>query len=376
MKLHPPRIVLASFILLTAGCSAAEGDTTGAGGNAATGGSGGSILGATGGATGAGGSAAGAGGGTSASGGSTNGSTGSCTSFANGSGTTQPCYVGDDGKGYCIADDGGTVQLAGMPGTVVNVTGQNFTAAACAVNDAGAVYCAQYAQVGEGAPFVVSGATQVSGSLNGQCALVGSGIQCTGVDVATPVLPSGTPVSLACYYHGCCALSGAGDMYCWGDTTAIGGTTVDVRAVPLPAGKKAIAMGPGQDHICALLDGGQVQCWGKDWNKQLGGLGESTTTGQTLAASGAVGVAAGQFHTCIAFADGHVECVSTGQSEGAGLDAGALTAVTGVDSAVAITAGKHYTCALNADRTVKCWGRIGGGTTPVTVDGPKVAACD
>lgn len=366
--------------LVALACSASGGDDGG------TGGSGGGVDTGVGGSA-TGGSVATSGGASGDSGGSSSGgldgsggvdgggSEGFCATFANGSGTTQPCYVGEDGKAYCIADDGSTTALSGLPGTAINATGQNFTTAACAVNDQGAVHCGQYAQVGTGTAFVASGATQVSGSLNGQCALAGSTITCAGVDVASPTLPSGTPVQLACYYHGCCALSDAGEMYCWGDTTAIGGTSTDVRAVNLPDGKKAIGMGPGQDHICALLEGGQVQCWGKDWNKQLGGLGENSDAGQTLAASGAIGVAAGQFHTCIAYEDGHVECISTGQSEGAGLDMGTFTAVSNVTSAVAITAGKHYTCALESDRTVKCWGRIGGGTTPVTVTGPKVAAC-
>ena len=41
-----------------------------------------------------------------------------------------------------------------------------------------------------------------------------------------------------------------------------------------------------------LLEGGQVHCWGADWNKQLNGLGENKTTGQTLVASSAIAVAA------------------------------------------------------------------------------------
>lgn len=302
---------------------------------------------------------------------------GYCRSFANGSGTTQPCYVGDDNKAYCIADDGSTTALSSLPGNAVNVTGQNFTTAACAVNDAGAVYCGQYPQLGTGEPFVASGALQVSGSLQGQCALTTTGITCSGVTVDAPTLPANSPTQITCYYNGCCALSDAGEMYCWGDTSAIGGMAGDgVRAVPLPAGKKAIGMGPGQDHICALLEGGQVQCWGADWNKQLGGLGENKTTGVTLVASGATAVAAGQFHTCVAFEDGHVECVSGAQTEGAGLDLGTLTAVSGVSDAIALSAGKHYTCALTTSGTIQCWGRIGGGSTPITVTGPAAAPCE
>lgn len=303
---------------------------------------------------------------------------GYCRAFANGSGTTQPCYVGNDDVAYCIKDDGSTTALSGLPGAAVNVTGQNFTEAACAVNDVGAVYCGQYANLGADPAWIEDGATQVSGSLNGQCALVAGGIQCSGVTVDNPTLPSGTPTQIACYYHGCCALNDAGQMFCWGDTQMFGGTAESPVMQPtVPDGKKVLQLGPGQDHGCALLEGGQVQCWGADWNSQLGGLGENKTTGQTLAPSGAIAVASGQFHTCIAYDDGTVQCTSLGQTEGAGLDAGSLTEVSGVTGAIALSAGKHYTCALIDDGSIQCWGRIGGGTTtPIQVSGPPAAPCD
>lgn len=338
------------------------GDMLGTGG-VGDGGTGGATGGATGGVTG--GETGGTDPGTGAS--------GFCKSFANGSGSTQPCYVGNDGVAYCIADDGTTTALSALPGTAVNATGQNFTTAACAVNDAGAIYCGQY---GSMSSVVASGATQVSGSLTGWCALVDGAVKCSGVDGGDAPAVPGTVNQLGCFYHGCCAATTEGKMYCWGDTAALGTPGSAVKEVALPAGKKAIQLGPGQDHICVLLDGGQVQCWGQDWNKQLGGLGESTTTGQTLAASGAIAVVGGQFHTCIAYDDGTVQCSSGGQSEGAGLDAGMLSPVTGITSAVALSAGKHYTCALLSEGDIKCWGRIGGGATPIDVTGPPAAACN
>lgn len=297
---------------------------------------------------------------------------GQCSSFANGSGTTQPCYLGVDGGAYCIADDGSTSMLSGGFGTVVNVTGKNFSTEACVVDDSGAVYCGQYAAMN---PWIESGATQVSGAQVGQCALLAGGIQCQGMQPENPILPAGTPTELTCFYDGCCAATDEGRMFCWGDPSPIGGSSGQVVEVPLPSGKKLVQMGPGQDHICALLDDTSVQCWGEDWNAQLGGLGSNTTTGVTLVASGAVSVTAGQFHTCVAFLDGSVQCVSSAQSEGAGLDQGSLTAVSGIDNAVALNSGKHYTCALLATSQIKCWGRIGGSSTPIIVDGPQVAAC-
>lgn len=335
-------------------------------GGSPDGNSGGAVVGSGGAVEGSGGAVPGTGGSPGVA------NPGNCRSFSNGSGTTQPCYVGDDGAAYCIADDGSTTALTGISGTVENATGQNFTTAACVVTDAGAVYCGQYGNLTQ---WIASGATKVSGALTGQCALVDDTVQCSMVDVDAPM--TGAPVTdVACFYHGCCASTEPGKMYCWGDTKAIGGTTTEVREVPAPEGKKVLQMGPGQDHICAVFEGGQVQCWGQDWNAQLGGLGSNTTTGQTLVQSGAIAVSSGQFHTCIAFQDGHVECTSTSQSEGAGLDMGALTRVSGIETAIALSAGKHYNCALLEDHSIRCWGRIGGGATPISVVGPKAGACE
>ena len=355
------------------GGDAAGGAATGgaASGGAATGGS------ASGGDVGAGGS-----GGQDATGGSSSGGSGAgtsspfCKSFDNGSGTTQPCYVGNDGAAHCIADDGSTTTLSEVSGSVINSSGKNFSTEACAVDAAGAVFCGQYGSMTE---WLSSGASQVSGSLTGQCALVNGGVTCSGVEgPESPSIP-GTVDQIRCFYHGCCAGTDEGKMYCWGDTAAVGGSGTDPVEIPLPDGKKLVQLGPGQDHLCALVEGGQVQCWGQDWNAQIGGTTNSsgnTTTGETLVASGAVAVAAGQFHTCVALSDGTVECVSASQSEGAGLDMGTLTLVSGVSSAVALSAGKHYTCALLADSSIQCWGRIGGGTTPIVVSGPPAASCD
>ncbi|WP_437811492.1 RCC1 domain-containing protein [Sorangium sp. So ce1078] len=264
---------------------------------------------------------------------------------------------------------------------VVQVSGKGFTEEACVVLGTGAVHCGRHTMISR-TPVVASGATMVSGGLNHACALVGGAVKCWGGDVPADVSFSGeAAVQVACYYHGCCAVTDAGKLYCWGEnnggmhgTGTSGGTGGPVSPRTVPG--KALYAGPGQDHMCAVFEGGKVQCWGQDWNRQLGGLGASSDPGVTLVESGAVAVVGGQFHTCVLLSSGQVQCSSLGQSEGAGLDMGQLTAVAGISNATALSAGKHYSCARLADATVKCWGAISHGATPAAISGLTTRDCD
>ncbi|WP_434043771.1 MULTISPECIES: RCC1 domain-containing protein [Sorangium] len=264
---------------------------------------------------------------------------------------------------------------------VVQVTGKGFTEEACVLLDTGAVHCGRHATISR-TPTVSAGATMVSGGLNHACAIVGNAVTCWGGDLPANVAFGGeAPVQVACYYHGCCAVTDAAKLYCWGENNGgmhgIGtssGTGGPVSPTTVPG--RALYVGPGQDHMCAVFEGGKVQCWGQDWNKQLGGLGASSDPGVTLVDSGAIAVVGGQFHTCVLLATGQVQCSSGGQSEGAGLDMGRLAPVAGISTAVALSAGKHYSCARLADASVQCWGAISHSATPATISGLRTRDCD
>jgi len=303
-----------------------------------------------------------------------------CLGLNNGSGTTVPCATTSDGRAVCF-DDPTPVPVTYAGGEEVTgvhqITGQNFYTASCVVLDSGAVHCGANSSI-DTTPVIDAGATMVSGRLDGACALVGGDVQCwSGADSLVTVSLPEPATQVACYYHGCCAVTVSGELACWGDTAAFGAGMSSEASPVTPNGivEPVAYAGPGQDHLCVVLDSGRVQCWGQDWNAQLGGNGADTDTGVTLVESGARAVVGGQFHTCVLLESGQVQCSSSSQSEGAGLDMGMLATVPGIDSAVALSAGKHYTCALLADDTVECWGAVSGGATPVAIEGLVTSGC-
>jgi hypothetical protein len=150
-----------------------------------------------------------------------------------------------------------------------------------------------------------------------------------------------------------------------------------------------LSIGPTATHTCALVQDGQIACWGYNFYGQLGNgtkTRDSTTPIAVPGLGGVTAVATGQFHTC-ALADG-VECWGyNGDGElGNGTTIGSSTpvVVSGVGSFVgAIAAGSNHTCAWGIIG-VACWGsnfygQLGNGTTtnsstPAVISGLSVTA--
>ena len=149
----------------------------------------------------------------------------------------------------------------------------------------------------------------------------------------------------------------------------------------------------GSEHNCAILDDGNMTCWGANTFGQLG-TGDTTSSTSPVAVSfvnpsGAVtlfpvSVSSSQYHTCSVLSDGSVQC--WGNNAYGQLGDGTNTShpsPTGVDlgenhSAVMIGVGKTHTCAILDDASVSCWGynnhgQLGDGTNtqrnaPTNVD--------
>ena len=182
-----------------------------------------------------------------------------------------------------------------------------------------------------------------------------------------------------------CALLVDRSVKCWGfrfATRSFGSSAVDV-----PGFANTIALSVGQSFACAVRAGGTIRCAGYNASGELG-HGDTAKHATPVGVRGinnATAISAGVNHACALLADKTVECWGKNSSGelGNGRDSKPVLVpvpVRGVTDALGISAGNGHTCALLANRTVKCWGnnttgQLGTGSVssysldPVSVGG-------
>ncbi|MDQ6804295.1 MAG: hypothetical protein M3065_04880 [Actinomycetota bacterium] len=263
----------------------------------------------------------------------------------------------------------------------------------CALMDDGSVYCWGYGaagRLGYGNTNNV-GDTQTPGSVGPVD--FGSGHTATAIAAGgahtCAILDDG---SVRCWGYGATGQLGYGNPSNVGDG-APDPSVASVGAVDLGPGRTAKAISAGAAHTCAILDNGDVRCWGFGGFGQLG-YGGTANVGdkQTPGSKGpvnlgpgrtAVAIAAGSQHTCVVLDDGSVRCwgynglgqlgygnttnVGNGSLNPSVASAGPVDLGPG-RTALAIAGGQLHTCALLDDGTVRCWGfgnngRLGYGNT-------------
>lgn len=176
-----------------------------------------------------------------------------------------------------------------------------------------------------------------------------------------------------------CALTAAGEAYCWGyahfgqvgDGVARDSTRL---AVLVAGGHHFEQISAGTSHTCAVDADAQAWCWGADLEGRLG-LGEvrsspvpAPVTGDPTSEDPArrerlrwSAIEAGVSHTCGITVDGEVYC--WGQNMYGQLGAGderdsavpRHAPLPGV--AIDVAVGEHHTCAVTDDGAAYCWGR-------------------
>jgi alpha-tubulin suppressor-like RCC1 family protein len=181
--------------------------------------------------------------------------------------------------------------------------------------------------------------------------------------------------------HTCAAQSG-GTLECWGGNNAgqlgLGsGVWEQTTPLPVPDVSDVVAVTAGGYHTCALLVGGDVDCWGNDTFGELGdGGGGRFAPVRVVGLHGATAVSAGFYHTCALLIGGDVDCWgenSHGQL-GDGTQANRSTPVPayGIQHATAVSAGYDYTCAVLAGGAVECWGgEYGNIEVPLVPSSPN-----
>ena len=191
-------------------------------------------------------------------------------------------------------------------------------------------------------------------------------------------------VAVSAGWEHTCAVHATGEVSCWGDDTngELGNGEI-VDQVPLPVKAEGItdatAVTTGLWHTCALRSSGEVSCWGRNHDGQLG-IGEtgddvavSTVPVPVLDITDAVAVSAGGEHTCAVHATGEVSCwgdnfggeLGNGQ-DGNEFDSAAPVRVAGITDAIDVATGEWHTCVLRESGNMSCWGdntygQLGGG---------------
>jgi alpha-tubulin suppressor-like RCC1 family protein len=190
-------------------------------------------------------------------------------------------------------------------------------------------------------------------------------------------------------FHNCVVTSKMG-VDCWGgnDYGQLGiyypGSVMSCLMTPFSVnhlGGQVVQASAGNDFSCARLKDGTVKCWGMSLYGRLGNallIGSNEVVQSVLGLSDkVVDLRSGGAHSCALLQNGQVQCWgddSEGQL-GRGVtpphaDQFAITPtnVVGLSSIQAIAAGMEFTCALSQIGEVSCWGngksgQLGNGAT-------------
>jgi alpha-tubulin suppressor-like RCC1 family protein len=185
------------------------------------------------------------------------------------------------------------------------------------------------------------------------------------------VQAAGVPSSVTAIAAGSkhtCALA-AGEVWCWGDNTfgqlglgTSGATTGGPTPHRVPDLSGILLIAAGGSHSCAA-DASQTYCWGRGDSGQLGDGSTSAAPQPTPKAvpgfAGAIGLAAGDAHTC-AFNTSGVFC--WGANSAGQLGTGSATnpiasppASAILDNVSFLGLGANHTCAGRSG-SLMCWG--------------------
>ena len=173
-----------------------------------------------------------------------------------------------------------------------------------------------------------------------------------------------------------CALTSAGQAYCWGHNAdgRLGDSTYVLPLRPvavLPLGGIAFTqIDAGNGHTCGLDGAGQAWCWGANISGQVG---DSTINNYRISPTAThqgslvfTQVSAGASHTCALNGSGQAYCwgYDGDGALGNGSPFGGRTPQTVVQGGVtfaSISSNYSHSCGLTAAGQAYCWGENGWG---------------
>jgi cysteine-rich repeat protein len=204
-----------------------------------------------------------------------------------------------------------------------------------------------------------------------------------------PVNLGGTPLQLAVGADYNCALFETGKVRCWGshvygygNNENIGDTPGEMPPPDLDLGNgTVVALAPGNGHNCVLFQDGTVRCWGLNTHGQLG-LGHTNHIGDNPGempppvvnvGGTVVQLSLGYWHSCALLDTGNVRCwgynnngqLGIGNTSSIGDQPGEMPPADldlGGDAASLLLGMKaRHNCAIMADSSLRCWGRGASG---------------
>lgn len=214
-------------------------------------------------------------------------------------------------------------------------------------------------------------------------------VSASSVPVVLPSLQAAQRLS-AGYDHNCIINSGAGAQ-CWGenfygqlgDGNRVTTSTLPVSVVGLDSG--IVDLQAGRHHTCAVTAQGSAKCWGRndEIDRQLGNSGllagptatYPTPVDVTGLQDSVTRLATWSSHSCALLEAGELKCwgsnsggqLGTGNSNATSEPRGVVTLSGAV---IAMSVGSEHTCAVLEQGPLKCWGANSSGQVGDARGGP------